>query len=332
MFYTHAALDRADALRSRPDRLQALRSDPGARLVPIRSGCALIGETDTGVPQLACLPGSAALPDGCGDEVFLGLAGGRPWFAIPAGALDEARAQTLMASAIDAHGQPLSVRFEELRRIGPLLPADDGALLAYASGLVWWQETTGFCSRCGRPLTTGNGGHVRRCDHPDGAHAHFPRTDPAVIMLVTRAAEGDQPERCLLGRNAGWPPGVFSTLAGFVEPGESLEQAVAREVLEESSVQVDRVRYIASQPWPFPRSIMLGFEARATSTRIECDPNELADARWFSREEMVTFGNWGDAGEGFKLPRPDSIARFLIERWLQRDDAPAPHGGTADGS
>jgi len=322
MFYTHAALDRADHLRARPDRLQALRSDPAARLVPIRDGGALVASGTDGAPRLASLPGDAPLPQGSGDEVFLGLVADQPWFAVPATALNEGQASELAARAVDARGEATNARFEELRRIGPLLPADEGALLAFARGLVWWQETTRFCSRCGHALRTGNGGHVRRCTNPDESHAHFPRTDPAVIMLVTLAAKADLPERCLLGRNAGWPVGVFSTLAGFVEPGESLEQAVVREVLEEASVRVDRVRYVASQPWPFPRSIMLGFEARATSTRIECDPTELADARWFTRDELVTFGNWGDEGDGFKLPRPDSIARFLIERWLRREPSP----------
>lgn len=113
-----------------------------------------------------------------------------------------------------------------------------------------------------------------------------------------------------------WPEGVYSTLAGFVEPGESLEMAVQREVMEEASIVTTDVRYVASQPWPFPRSIMLGFEAIATSTDITCDQDELEDAQWFTRDEIQTFGNWGDDSTGKKLPRPDSIARHLIDRWL----------------
>lgn len=318
MFYTHQALDRADRLRRDNAGIARLRSDPAACLVPIRQGAALIADDDDGALKLACLPSDAVLPAGCGEPIFLGLVQARPWFAIPASDVDEQDAQSLAEQAIDATADDVAARFEELRRCGPLLPADDGALLAFARGLSWWQETCRFCSRCGAPLRVSNGGHVLLCEAQGAAHSHFPRTDPAVIMLVTHRAQDDAVERCLLGRNAGWPDGVFSTLAGFVEPGESLEQAVSREVFEEASIRTTDVRYISSQPWPFPRSIMLGFQARALDTDVRCDPHELADARWFTREELLGFGAWGDAGTGLKLPRPDSIARFLIERWLKR--------------
>ena len=135
-------------------------------------------------------------------------------------------------------------------------------------------------------------------------------------MLVTRDATDTSPALCLLGRNAAWPPGVFSTLAGFVETGESLEQAVQREVYEEANIKTEDVRYIASQPWPFPRSIMLGYEARAVSTEITIDTNELDDARWFSASDLQSFGTWGDSQYEFQLPRTDSIARYLIDRWI----------------
>jgi len=142
----------------------------------------------------------------------------------------------------------------------------------------------------------------------------FPRTDPAVIMLVERVtANGER--YCLLGRNPAWPDGVFSTLAGFVETGESLEEAVAREVFEEAGIVVSNARYLASQPWPFPQSIMLGFVATADTCEITIDENELAEARWFTDQEIATFGSWGDDSPGPKLPRPDSIARYLIESW-----------------
>ena len=165
-------------------------------------------------------------------------------------------------------------------------------------------------------MVSSNGGHVRKCSNAECNYLAFPRTDPAVIMLVTYSPkEGGEP-LCLLGRSPAWPEGVYSTLAGFVEPGESLESAVQREVLEEVSVHTEDVRYVASQPWPFPRSIMLGFEAIATTTDIQCDPDEIADAQWFTRSQLKTFGNWGDDTLDNKLPRPDSIARFLIDRWI----------------
>ena len=322
MFYTHTTLDRADHLRANAARIAELRAAPTTRLIPVWRGTALVSSPATGgaAPSLASLAGTAALPERAGDEVFLGLTGERAWFAVPVSRLDDAAREALAGLAVDGAGEPIGAEFADVRVVGPALPADEGALLAFARGLCWWQERIRFCSECGRPLRTVNAGHVRACDDPDGAHTHFPRTDPAVIMLVIHDAGDGSPERCLLGRNAGWPEGVFSTLAGFVEAGESLEQAVSREVAEESSVLTTDVRYVASQPWPFPRSIMLGFEARAISTAIRCEPTELADARWFTREQIVTFGNWGDGGDELKLPRPDSIARFLIDRWLARGD------------
>jgi NAD+ diphosphatase len=145
----------------------------------------------------------------------------------------------------------------------------------------------------------------------------FPRTDPAVIMLVTHTF-ADGVERCLLGRQAQWPEGVYSTLAGFVDPGETLERAVIREVKEEAGVEVDQVRYLASQPWPFPSSIMLGFIATAKSTDIFVEQDELEHAQWFSREELNGFAEWGDDVPGYKLTRKDSISRYLVEYWRQQ--------------
>lgn len=157
---------------------------------------------------------------------------------------------------------------------------------------------------------------MMRCGSASCEKQLFPRTDPAVIMLVERHTESGE-RVCLLGRSAAWPKEVYSTLAGFVETGESLEEAVAREVLEEASITVTDVRYMASQPWPFPQSIMLGFIATATSDVIDIDPAELAEAHWFSDKQIADFGNWGDESTGPKLPRPDSIARYLIDSWIK---------------
>ena len=336
MFYTHGALDRADHLRKDPDAIRALRARADARLLPVWKGAVLVSRWSDGAgapsastpggaaprppPGIvaATLPGDAALGpvDETVGEIFLGLVDGTPLFAVSVSARGDAPPAGIAALATDGAGAPLAAEFSDLRVVGPVLSANDGALLAYARGLLWWAETTRFCSRCGRDLAPASGGHVRVCSREERPHSHFPRTDPAVIMLVVHDPGDGAPERCLLGRSPAWPPGVFSTLAGFVEPGESLEQAVSREVHEEAGVLARDVRYVASQPWPFPRSIMLGFTARATEDAISIDEHELADARWFTREQIRTFGDWGDAGEGFKLPRPDSIARFLIDRWL----------------
>ena len=198
-------------------------------------------------------------------------------------------------------------QFEDLRKVGPLLSHDDGALMAYARGMMHWHLAHRHCGRCGQATAEREAGHIRYCTNADCAAPVFPRTDPAVIMLVH---DGD---RCLMGRQAVWPPGMHSTLAGFVEPGESLEDAVRREVFEETNVHVGAVHYHSSQPWPFPSSLMLGFVAEASSTDITLNDGELEDARWFSREELRS---------GFpKLPFRVSIARRLVDHWM--DISPA---------
>ncbi len=176
--------------------------------------------------------------------------------------------------------------------------------MVHAVALENWQRMHRFCSRCGERTVIAAAGHVRRC--PACGAEHYPRTDPAVIMLVT-----DADDRALLGRQVHWPRGRFSTLAGFVEPGESIEQAVVREAGEEVGVEIGEVEYVASQPWPFPSSLMLGFVARATSTEIRVDGEEIEEARWFSREELRAAFASGEV----LPPSGISIAARLIELW-----------------
>lgn len=315
MFYTHSTLDRADHLRKDELKIQSLRQRPDAQLMPLWHCQSLVAQSASNTaPQAALLAYDHEIPEG--QSIFLGLQDNRPLFAVDISSLDEAQRDVLAQQAMALDGTPLPGEFTELRMAGPALPATQGSLLAYARGLMFWNSNSRFCSSCGQSLVSANAGHTRLCSNEYCSHVDFPRTDPAVIMLVGYVpCDGSEP-KCLLGRSPGWPEGVFSTLAGFVEPGESLENAVRREVLEEASIHTSDVRYVASQPWPFPRSIMLGFEARATSTEIHIDPVELADAQWFTRRQLAGFGNWGDEGDNFKLPRKDSIARFLIERWI----------------
>ncbi len=317
MFYTHSTLDRADHLRKDDATLRTLRHSNDALIVPVWQSQSLATDlSDSQLPQAMFLSSDYAMPDG--QEVFLGQHANVAYFAADVSGLDQAQSDALSEHAVTRSGEMHRCHFADLRTTGPTLSAEDGSLLAYARGLIFWNSNTRFCVRCGNALTSSNGGHVRRCSNQSCGYLAFPRTDPAVIMLVTHTPDDGSPPRCLLGRSPGWPEGVFSTLAGFVEPGESLEAAVQREVLEEASIKTRDVRYIASQPWPFPRSIMLGFEAHAITTEITCDPVELADAQWFTREQMLSFGSWGDDTPGYKLPRKDSIARFLIDRWMSR--------------
>lgn len=328
MFYTHSTLDRADHLRKNSHHMERLRHQADARLVPLwhcQSLVSLLASPSTDAsakqaverqaPEALFLPAGHELPGG--QSVFLGLQDNRPLFAVDVSALDESARDALAEQAMTDSGDSLAGEFTDLRQVGPTLPGQQGSLLAYARALMFWNSNCRFCSSCGQSMVSANAGHTRECSNPDCSHIDFPRTDPAVIMLVSYSPPDGSEPKCLLGRSPGWPDGVFSTLAGFVEPGESLEQAVRREVLEESSVHVGEVRYVASQPWPFPRSIMLGFEATATSTEIHVDPVELAEAHWFTRTQLAGFGNWGDEGDHFKLPRKDSIARSLIERWIR---------------
>ena len=188
----------------------------------------------------------------------------------------------------------------------PGLSARDAELMAMAKALAGWHATHRFCARCGGPSEVAMAGWQRDCA-ACGGH-HFPRTDPVVIMLVTAGND------VLVGRSPAWPEGMFSLLAGFVEPGETVEAAVRREVMEEAGVRVGQVDYLASQPWPFPSSLMLGCRGAALSREITLDPVELEAARWMSREAMVEV--LGGRDPSMRPPREGAIARFLVERWL----------------
>ncbi|QWC86973.1 NAD(+) diphosphatase [Nocardioidaceae bacterium] len=195
-----------------------------------------------------------------------------------------------------------------LRDVVQNLAEDDAALAVHAVGLAEWHRGTRFCARCGGGLDPAQAGHLLVCRQC--RRHHFPRTDPAVIMLV-RTGDGES-ERCLLGRHPGWPEGRYSTLAGFVEPGETCEDAVRREVAEETGVRVGDVRFEGDQPWPFPASLMVGFTATAESTEIAVDGEEIEDARWFTRRELEACATSGEV----VLPGGVSISRVLIERWF----------------
>lgn len=228
---------------------------------------------------------------------LLGIANQRPYFML---VLDD-------ATRIDALETALDARRVGLRTAGLQLSADEAGLFAYAKGLSHWQRETRHCARCGAPLQLVAAGHRAQCTNPDCGRLHFPRTDAAVIMLV------EHDGACLLGRQAGWPPGRYSTLAGFIEPGESLEDAVRREVAEEAGVIVDEVRYHSSQPWPMPASLMVGFIATAVSRQINKRDHELEDARWFTPQQIVE----GLADGSFLPSMALSVSYHLLAHWLR---------------
>lgn len=229
---------------------------------------------------------------------LLGLLDGRTWFLLALDTNDDAEA---LATALHA-------RRVGLRAAGLQLDAQQAALFAYAKGLAHWQRETRFCPYCGAPLLLVAAGHRAECTNAGCARLQFPRVDAAVIMLVEH--EG----ACLLGRQTGWPPGRWSTLAGFVEPGEALEDAVRREVAEESGVIVDAVHYHSSQPWPLPASLMVGFTATAVSRTIAMRDLELESARWFTPQEIA-----GGIADGSFLPSTElSISHRLLADWLRQ--------------
>ena len=202
----------------------------------------------------------------------------------------------------------LDARRMGLREAGLLLPADEAALFAYAKGLAHWQRETRYCARCGSPLQLVSSGHRAQCTSAACGRLHFPRTDAAIIVIVEHHGA------CLLGRQAGWPPVRYSTLAGFVEPGEALEDAVRREVAEEAGVVVGDVHYHSSQPWPMPASLMIGFTASALSPTIRLRDGELEDARWFTPQQIVD----ALADGSLKTPSRLSVSYQLLSHWLQQ--------------
>jgi NAD+ diphosphatase len=295
-FYAGGGLDRAGLRRKDKAWVAALLASEATRFVPLWRGQNLV--LSGGAPR-AALVTRGAIAALAAEPVLLGLAEGQAYFA-----LDLSRHEAPLAAL--AAMSPCE--FTDLRRVGPLLPRGEGALLAYARGIAYWHERHRFCGVCGAATVSEEAGHVRRCGDAACNVSHFPRTDPAVIMLVHDG------ERCLLGRKPGWPKGMHSTLAGFVEPGESLEEAVAREVFEETGIAVDEVTYHSSQPWPFPASLMLGFHARARSRVITPDPAEIEHAEWYERRFLLDRAD----DDELRLPRRDSIARRLVEDWLGR--------------
>lgn len=292
-FYGSYFLDRAAERRSDEDWLRARIASPETRIVPVFEERSLVspGETPRAVVLTPADLGSLDLDE----TVFLGVdESEHAHFAIELG------------SARAALAAEQRTEFIDLRRIGPLLDAREAGLLAYARAMTYWHRTHRFCGRCGCPTLVGDAGWLRRCASDGCEQPHFPRTDPAIIV---RVLHGD---RILLGRQAAWPPRWYSVLAGFVEPGESLEETVRREVAEESGVKVGEVSYHGSQPWPFPSSLMLGFGAEAESEDLDLSRDELVDARWMTRQQIAD----EVAAGALRLPPPQSISRRLIDEWL----------------
>ncbi|RLP96020.1 NAD(+) diphosphatase [Micromonospora sp. BL4] len=295
-------LDRAGELRTDPARLSALATDATTVVLPLwRDRCLVDGNGPVRLTaERASLVRSAA-----GDVVFLGLDGDAGVFAADLSALSE-------QSAVEMAGAARAVDVRAL--VGRLDPAE-AALQAYARGLLHWHRQQRYCGTCGAPAVAGGGGHVRTCTGDECGRLLFPRIEPAIIVLVVAPDGPAAPERCLLARHAGAPEGAYSTLAGFVEVGESLEDAVRREMAEEAGITVTDLAYQGSQAWPFPAGLMVGFRATAGSDEVRVDGVELLEARWFTRAELRE-----RVAAGRPLGRVDSIDHQLLSAWLAAGD------------
>jgi NAD+ diphosphatase len=282
-------LDRSAHLRKDPAWFANALADERSRVLPVWNSRNLIAEGEA--PRAALLELSAVPEERRnGNELIL------------LGRFQDSEVFAYELESLEPPQLQAGTRFEDLRMLASMLPAEDAGLLGYARGMVLWRARHRFCGTCGATTLAAKGGHVLICTNPACRHEQFPRIDPAIIVLVSDG------ERALLGRQAAWPVGRYSTIAGFVEPGESLEDAVAREVFEETGIEVHRIQYHSSQPWPFPSSLMLGFTAHARTTQIQLRDDELEDAQWFTREDLAS---------GRPLVPPNvSISFRLIEHWF----------------
>ena len=292
-------LDRADAERRDDGWLSAAENDPASRFLPFYNLDVLLA----GGGSLGWTPGSTVRwLEVEAPPVFLGVAGDIPHFALDVSELKQ--------PARDL-GLENGWRFQDCRLAAMAMRLDETGIVAQARAQLGWHRSHRFCSRCGAQTEQRKGGHVRICQQCDAEH--FPRTDPVVIMAI------HDDRRCLLGQPKGplVRMGMYSALAGFIDQGESIEEAVRREVREEAGIEVGEVRYHSSQPWPFPSSLMIGCLGRATSTEIRIDPAEMADVRWFARDEIVAA--LGDENPGLKVPGSLAIAHHLIRSWALTD-------------
>ena len=297
--YTFAGnpLDRMSQRRRDADWIASLLDDPQTRVLPFRELKPIVRAQSAPAPDWQPLPRWRTAIAGGATVVLLGIGGGRAHFALDA-----------TAAPAEPEDDALTA---DVRSLAAQIPGPDAAILAEARSLLDWHARHGFCAQCGNPTTISSGGWGRQC--PQCRAHHYPRVDPVVIMLAVKG------ERCLLGRNRRRVGSRYSCLAGYMEPGETLEEAVRREVLEESGVRVGRVRYLASQPWPFPSTLMVGLLAEAVSEDIRIDPEELAEARWFDRAEvraMVERSRTDEPIPGVAtLPPPLAIGHQLARRW-----------------
>jgi len=297
--FTSVRLDRLVEYREDPEWVIAAQNSDAARFVPLWHSRSLLAKDDEGQVAVYLKPGELDQLDAIQPPTLLGTDGKRYFFAV---SINDSQREEVLASHPEA-------RFIDLRRASVDMDAKHAGVLAYAKALHYWQHRHIFCGVCGSPNRLLSSGHKLVCSNDECARQTFPRIDPAIIVLITHN------NACLLGRNANWPPKHFSTLAGFVEPGESLEDAVVREVYEEAQVRLNKIRYVSSQPWPFPASSMCGFYAEAENR--DCTVGEeLEELRWYTADEL----DIAVMEDSVRLSPPVSIAFRLLADWYHKQN------------
>ena len=296
--FTAVRLNREVELRDDAQWVSKTLKEPGTRLVPLWRSRSLLERHADGTLAVYLSPAELPEPDRIQPPTLLGNDGEREYFAV---SVTDRQKDDILVKFPDA-------RFADLRRASIDMAAKHAGILAYAKALHYWQHRHTFCGVCGEPNLLRSAGHRMMCSNEECARESYPRIDPAIIVLVTHK------DSCLLGRNAKWPPRQFSTLAGFVEPGESLEDAVVREVYEEVQIQLQEIRYVSSQPWPFPASAMCGFYAEALDRNSGCS-EEVEETRWFTVESLTQ----AVLNQEVRLSPPVSIAFRLLADWFWKN-------------
>ncbi len=298
--FANSPLDRAAHLRTDQEWLAGALADKRSLFIPVWKLMPFLIKNREGRREAGWVTSELAIPlmQPGATSIFLGLHRDGAHFAIDVSGSPDPSAEGILAGL---------GTFADLRTVAEEIDPGDAAILAQAKSLIDWHQRHGFCANCGGPTMLADAGYKRYCEACNTEH--FPRTDPVVIMLALHE------DKCLLGRQAKWPQGFYSALAGFVEPGETIEEAVARELMEEAGIKIGDVLFHSTQPWPYPSSLMIGCYARATTTEITVDMNELSDAKWFSREEIRS--SLQKANNDLRMPPPLAIAHQLVKSWIE---------------
>ena len=301
-FYTSTAINRHGNYRNDKNLLNNIIIEKNTKFIPFYNGKNLFLEINKNIKPVIFnkIQLDEFFPNGIGDKIFLGVANTLNYIGVDL---------SLPNKKFECWLKENQIIINDLRKYGPILDDIEASFLALSNGMFFWHNTHKFCGSCGFQNFSTEGGFVMKCSNDKCGKSHFPRTDPAIITLISFQ------DKVLLGRSPRFPDSMYSTLAGFVEPGESLEQALEREVFEEVGIKVKNIKYFNSQPWPFPASLMLGFFAEAINDHMTIDYDEIEDAHWFSINELKSLQHPSISG-GFKLPRVDSIARRLVDTWI----------------